>query len=270
MLREFFIFTITIAYLAAQPVFAKGGGEGGKGGGQGNGGGSQGHGKDGSDGRNGNGGGGYSGGQEGGRGGSGSQSNGNSSGKNEGSAAAASSQNAASRNPGLGTSNASGTVSNSNSVAVGRTSTTVADPAIGSASQRTSRSVTAPTSTMAASAWRAARGNGTGPSLPSSLIPRLEGAGVERTSLIEPLTARAGIPGQIVQACRTSIVTAAVPYGAIRVDAASAGQASRMPDGGLTAPLEVRVEYARANARQVRRSRIACRLNAAGAVVALR
>jgi hypothetical protein len=266
MLREFFIFTITIALLATQPVFAKGGGEGDKGGsnggGKGNSGGSQGNGN--------GGGGGYSagsnGGQEAGKGSSGSQSNGNGSGKNEGSAAAASSQNAASSNPGLGSSNAR----NSNIGAPSRASTITADPAIGSASPRISRSVTAPTSTMAASSWRAVRESGTGPTLPSSLIPRSEASAVERAGFVEPLTARAGIPGQIVQACRTSIVTAALPYGAIRVDAASAGQASRMPDGGLTAPLEVRVEYARVNARQVRRSRIACRLNAAGAVVALR
>jgi hypothetical protein len=87
---------------------------------------------------------------------------------------------------------------------------------------------------------------------------------------VEPLVRRAGVPIQIVQACRTSIVTAALPYGAVQVDAGSVGQASRTSDGGFTAPLEVRVVYARANARQVRQSRISCRLNASGAVVALR
>ena len=87
---------------------------------------------------------------------------------------------------------------------------------------------------------------------------------------VEPLVRRAGVPGQIVQACRASIVTAALPYGAVQVDAASVGQASRTPEGGLIAPLAVRVVYARARARQVRQSHVACRLNAAGSVVALR
>ncbi len=276
MLREFFICTFTFALLATQPVFAKGGGEGdrgGNGGGKGNGDSSQGNGNGGGqahDGHGKDGGGGYNGGQEAGNGNSGSRSNGNSSGKNDRSAAAASNQSAANSNPGLGNSNANGTVSNSSIGAPSRRSTTAADPAVGLASPRTSRSATAPTSTMAASGWRAVQGNGTGPSLPSSLIPRSEASVVERMGFVEPLAARAGIPGQIVQACRTSIVTAAIPYGAIRVDAASAGHASRMPDGGLMAPLEVRVEYARANARQVRQSRIACRLNGAGEVVALR
>jgi hypothetical protein len=106
--------------------------------------------------------------------------------------------------------------------------------------------------------------------LPPSLVPRLETSGSATADFVEPLVRRAGVPIQIVQACRTSIVTAALPYGAVQVDAGSVGQASRTPDGGFTAPLEVRVVYARANARQVRQSRISCRLNASGAVVALR
>jgi hypothetical protein len=131
-------------------------------------------------------------------------------------------------------------------------------------------SATAPKSATPASASLAVRGSGPELNLPSSLIPRLEPSGAERMSSTAPLIPRTGSSGHIVQACRTSIVTAALPYGAIRVDAASAGQASRMPGGGLTAPIEVRVVYARANARQVRQSLVACRLNAAGAVVALR
>lgn len=63
---------------------------------------------------------------------------------------------------------------------------------------------------------------------------------------------------------------AALPYGAVRVDAASAGTANRTRDGGFTAPITVRVVYARANTSQTRQSRIACQLNSAGAVVALR
>lgn len=36
---------------------------------------------------------------------------------------------------------------------------------------------------------------------------------------------------------------------------------TRLSGGGLIAPLQVRIVYARANARQVRQSRIACRLS---------
>jgi hypothetical protein len=54
------------------------------------------------------------------------------------------------------------------------------------------------------------------------------------------------------------------------VDAASAGPLNRTQDGGFMAPIAVRVVYARANTSQTRQSRVACQLNAAGAVVALR
>jgi hypothetical protein len=107
-------------------------------------------------------------------------------------------------------------------------------------------------------------------SLPSSLIPRLEPSRSERGGPINGRTTRVGVPGQIVELCRTSIAAAALRYGAIQVDAEGAGLTSRLPGGGLMAPLQVSVVYARANARQVRQSRVACRLNAAGSVVALR
>ncbi|MBL0405599.1 hypothetical protein JKG68_16655 [Microvirga aerilata] len=87
---------------------------------------------------------------------------------------------------------------------------------------------------------------------------------------MDPAFRQAAPTGRFVQACRASIAAAALPYGAVQVDAASAGQASRTQDGGLTAPISVRVIYARANARQVRQSRVACQLDATGAVVALR
>ena len=118
-----------------------------------------------------------------------------------------------------------------------------------------------------------------GLSLPLALVPLQEGSeasspqsrrqrGVAR--LGAPLVPRIGTPVQIVEACRTSVASAAVPYGAVRVEAASAGRLNPMPDGGVTAPVEVRVVYARAKASQTRQSRVACRLNAAGTVVALR
>ncbi len=107
-------------------------------------------------------------------------------------------------------------------------------------------------------------------SLPRSLMPRLEASGSATADFTDPAFRQAAPTGRFVQTCRASIAAAALPYGAVQVDAASAGQASRTPDGGLTAPISVRVVYARANARQVRQSRVACQLDAAGAVVALR
>jgi hypothetical protein len=88
-------------------------------------------------------------------------------------------------------------------------------------------------------------------------------------SVGQPLPQRVGTPLQIVQACRTSVVEAAIPYGAVRVDAVSAGRLNRTRDGGLAAPIAVRVTYARAEASQVRQSQIVCRLDASGAVVDL-
>ena len=121
-------------------------------------------------------------------------------------------------------------------------------------------------------------GSNPGLSLPLSLLPLREGsetpAGQARrqgtASLGAPLVPRIGTPAQIVEACRTSIASAAVPYGAVQVDAASAGRLNPTPDGGVTAPVQVRVVYARAKRSQMRQSRVACQLNAAGAVVALR
>ena len=50
-----------------------------------------------------------------------------------------------------------------------------------------------------------------------------------------------------------AIASAARPYGAARVEVASAGRSRRVSDGGLAAPLEARVLYARGGQFQVRR-----------------
>lgn len=108
------------------------------------------------------------------------------------------------------------------------------------------------------------------PTLPLSLAPRFDTRNFTQTGVQGPILPRGSIPVQIVGMCRNSIIRAAVPYGAVRVDAASAGQLNRTRGGGLVAPIEVRVAYTRATAHQIRQSRISCRLNAAGAVVGLR
>jgi hypothetical protein len=127
-----------------------------------------------------------------------------------------------------------------------------------------------PTTVIPTSTSLRVRGTSAVLTLPPTLVPRLEASESAVGDFVEPLVRRASVPGQIVQACRTSIVTAAQLYGAVRVDAAGAGRTSSKQDGGLMAPIDVRIVYTRANARQVRQSRISCRLNASGAVVALR
>jgi hypothetical protein len=106
--------------------------------------------------------------------------------------------------------------------------------------------------------------------LPLSLAPRFDTRNFTQTGVQGSILPRGSIPIQIVQICRNSIIRAAVPYGAVRVDAASAGQLNRTRGGGLMAPIEVRVAYTRATVHQIRQSRISCHLNAAGAVVGLR
>jgi hypothetical protein len=82
-----------------------------------------------------------------------------------------------------------------------------------------------------------------------------------------PLSPRPGTPQQVVQDCRTAIVAAALPYGVVRVDAASAGpmQSAR---GGFVAPVEFRIVYNRRGGLETRQATINCRMNTAGRVVA--
>ncbi|WP_230530482.1 hypothetical protein [Microvirga roseola] len=89
------------------------------------------------------------------------------------------------------------------------------------------------------------------------------------TGSIAPLVPRSGTPTYIVRNCRDSIVAAAAPLGAVRVDAASAGQTQQAQDGRLVAPIEVRIVYASTRARQVRHSYITCQISADGTVTAL-
>ncbi|MER8390277.1 hypothetical protein NKJ46_34260, partial [Mesorhizobium sp. M0166] len=69
-------------------------------------------------------------------------------------------------------------------------------------------------------------------------------------------------------ACRTAIVAAATPLGAVNVHAVSAG-ALRQGRGGLTAPIEVRIDYAGKGGIEVRQAQVSCRLNASGRVTAI-
>ena len=85
-----------------------------------------------------------------------------------------------------------------------------------------------------------------------------------------PLASRPGTSAAVLAACRDAIAAAASPYGAARVEVVSAGRSRRMRGGGLAAPVEARVLYARNGRLQVRQAQVSCRLDAAGFVVAAR
>ncbi|CCE95802.1 hypothetical transmembrane protein [Sinorhizobium fredii HH103] len=75
--------------------------------------------------------------------------------------------------------------------------------------------------------------------------------------------------GAVVRVCLQAITSAALPLGAVRVRAASAGPPVPKRDGGLTAPIAVRIEYEGRGAIEVRQARVRCHLDANGMVVAM-
>ena len=77
-----------------------------------------------------------------------------------------------------------------------------------------------------------------------------------------------GTPPSIVRACRKAISSAARPFGAVRVSAVSAGPVDQGRDG-VTAPIEVRIIYARQGKIEVRQAQVGCRLDALGGVAAV-
>jgi hypothetical protein len=110
------------------------------------------------------------------------------------------------------------------------------------------------------------------PHLPSSLMPSATTVFValRRVESMEPLQAQPGTSADIIRTCRNSVVRASRPYGAVRVDAASAGPTRRMRNGIFAAPIEVRVVYENEGRIQIRQSTATCHLNGSRDVVALR
>ncbi len=84
------------------------------------------------------------------------------------------------------------------------------------------------------------------------------------------LNPQAGAPLATVAACRETIQLAALPYGATRVEAASAGESSPDGRGGTDVPIEARVLYSSKGESEVRQARITCSLDELGRVVALK
>lgn len=79
----------------------------------------------------------------------------------------------------------------------------------------------------------------------------------------------AGVPPQVVVACRQSILQAAEPYGLVRVSVVSQGQTMQMTDGSYRAPVLTQVVYEREGGYEVRQAPIWCELNEGGAVIGL-
>ncbi|MET3577000.1 hypothetical protein ABID19_000015 [Mesorhizobium robiniae] len=135
-------------------------------------------------------------------------------------------------------------------------------------------SATAPGSPAAiTTATASAKTNRQRMALPPVLRPSKAGEGGSTRGYplgsLGPLKSKPGTPAQVVRACRAAIKSAATPLGAVSVHAVSAG-VLRQRRGALTAPIEVRIDYARQGGIEVRRARVGCRLNTAGRVTAIK
>ena len=108
--------------------------------------------------------------------------------------------------------------------------------------------------------------------LPPVLRPSKSGRGFTKGypfGFLGPLEAIPGTPVAVVQACRSAVMSAAKPLGAIRVRAASAG-ALRQRRGAISAPINVRVDYARQGGIEVRQAKVNCSLDRAGRVTGIK
>jgi len=119
-----------------------------------------------------------------------------------------------------------------------------------------------------------AQSGGSPVSLPPTLKPTSTGSDKQRVTAgypFEPmvsLKAKPGTPLKVVSACRAAIMSAATPLGATSVSTVSAGP-MRQRKAGLEAPIEVRINYVRRGAVQLRQAKVLCRLDAKGKVSAV-
>lgn len=88
------------------------------------------------------------------------------------------------------------------------------------------------------------------------------------TGSLRALTSVPGTPPRVVTACRNALSESAAAYGAVRVDVASTARPRRSTNGGLSAPMEARIVYARSRGVQVRQARVTCQFDRDGQVVA--
>lgn len=149
-------------------------------------------------------------------------------------------------------------------------------------------STVAPGSTQAApvpAAIAAARGQA--PVIPKKLLPIVHGGNGEEIfrrewnsvtgevwgthaalqSLDAGIRATPGTSAAVVEACRTMLQELSAPLGAVKVEAYSAGTERLSGDGGVLAPLHVRIIYAVEDRHEVRETRISCHIDREGYVV---
>ena len=91
----------------------------------------------------------------------------------------------------------------------------------------------------------------------------------DRSSAVMPGDEIPGIPRAVVSACREAIESAATPFGVVDVRARSAGSLRRLSQGAVSAPVQVRIRYARQGGAEIRQARIRCHLDATGRVIGL-
>jgi hypothetical protein len=113
--------------------------------------------------------------------------------------------------------------------------------------------------------------------LPLRLAP-LDGGSADRelrrtrspltTGSLRPLASVPGTPPRLVTACRNALSEAAASFGAVRVDVASTAQPRSSGDGGISAPMQARIVYARSGRMQVRQARVTCQFDPDGQVIA--
>jgi len=113
--------------------------------------------------------------------------------------------------------------------------------------------------------------------LPLRLAP-LDGGSADRelrrtrspltTGSLKPLASVPGTPPRLVAACRNALSEAAASLGAVRVDVASTARPRPSGDGGISAPMQARIVYARSGRMQVRQARVTCQFDPDGQVIA--
>ncbi|MFN3688031.1 hypothetical protein [Salinarimonas sp.] len=109
-----------------------------------------------------------------------------------------------------------------------------------------------------------------GPDLPVQFLPGRDAArAAAPPGRLAPLRAAPGVDEPVVRVCWSALAAAAQPFGAIYVEAASAGGARRARNGEIDVPLRARVLYGPPQGNAVRESRVTCRLDAAGRVSGL-
>ena len=84
------------------------------------------------------------------------------------------------------------------------------------------------------------------------------------------LDSDSGTPLPVVNACQRAAAEAAQTYGALMVEAASAGRVKASGGGGVIAPVNLRITYALSTGgTQVRQAEVSCTVNGNGQVTGL-